>query len=322
MLNGARDLSIAATSDDSMQTEPRPARPTPAPAGPTSPLLPPRPSPSSRPRRRSAPGWTRRSADRSTLWRSRPRTSAPPPSGSGPGAVAGAAIALTIAVHIVTATTLRNITAAGSVTFHAIGFSQTPVTPRPAAAPTSAGGQHPRGPRRPAGARRGPRRSHPPARAAVARDRSPARASRRPPRPSPPPHGLANSIALVPATVSITAGGRLSVLADSQLDSSASADGGGVDSGSAGVAAAVAVNLAIVLVDARIDGGIDASGLSVQAGMVSPTSGGNGSHDLRDGDRRPRARRHRPRGRARPSRSCSRPRQLSAILPADLRSPM
>ena len=205
--------------------------------------------------------------------------------GTGAGAAAGAVVALTVAVGVATATTLRDIDAAGDVTLHSISY----VTAASSATASSAGASA-----TPslgvtdllgnltdlaltlAAASGLPLPELPPLTSTLASAGSPSAAAA-----IAATLAVGTSFALLPATVSISAGGRLSVLADGQVDSAAAATAAGVDSGASGVAAAVAVNLATVVILASADGAaIDTHGLSVQAGMAPGSVGGSGANHL------------------------------------------
>src|SRR5439155_1404310 len=82
----------------------------------------------------------------------------------------------------------------------------------------------------------------------------------------------------IPAGVSVTSGGLLTLHSTEAADSSSTANGSATTSGSLGIGAAVAITLANVTNEARIDGTTSSSGVALTADMPASASDDLSAH--------------------------------------------
>ena len=201
------------------------------------------------------------------------------------GVAVGAVLALTFANHLVEAFTERNIDATGAVTFKASGRSDTEAE----AKATASGGKTKSDATSDSDgdvkAQNDDQLTN--ANSLASQNGSTTSGNSETPKPSTSDSGDGSSggvevaaavaINVVSSTsratigddLSVTAGGKLSVLSEANTDAKATADGSAKDAGSAGIGAAVAVNVPTVVNEASLGFGVQttSNGLEVSALM-------------------------------------------------------
>ena len=193
----------------------------------------------------------------------------------------GAALGLTIANHIVTSTTNRNLTAGGAITFAAHGSSITEADSVASAAGAKDKNSNDAGDtNHQSNSQLGFANS-----TASSNGASDSGESSTPKATTSDSGGssvevaaaisinmqTATAEAKIPQDLTIIAGGRLTLSASQNADGKASADGSATDAGTVGIGAAVAVNLVTVTNDASIDGNaqISSNGVAIEALMTN-----------------------------------------------------
>ncbi len=250
---------------------------------------------------------------------------------SGSSVGVGAALALAFVNHTVEASTARSLDADGSITLHAIGSSKTETTSTASAAgEEDESGDNSKKANSQGDNQLGKGKDQ-------AADNGNASTSKTETKKAGTADGdsvevaaaitfndhESSVIASIANDLDITAGGAVMVKAESDTDAKATADGSAKDAGSAGIAAAVAVNFVNITDKASIGLGVQliANGLTVSAGMRS-SGGSDGKHTIHaeatsgasSSERHRHRRRPRDQHRQQPHRS-DHPRQPGACAP-------